>query len=93
MAYSKKELIDKVASRAEVSKGSTENVVKALFEVITEALAKGEAVSIPKFGTFVQTERAARTGVNPTTKEKIKIPACKTAKWRVSKSVKDALNE
>lgn len=92
MAYTKKELVEKVASKAEASKKVTEDVIGALFEVITEALVEGESVSIPKFGTFSQSERAARTGVNPSTKEKIEIKACKTVKWKASKNVKDALN-
>ena len=88
----KKEFIDSVAIRADVTKKNTEAVLKEFADVITETLAKGDSVSIPGFGTFIRTERGEREGVNPSTKEKIKIPASKSAKFKPAKAMKDALN-
>lgn len=50
----------------------------------TEQLIQGKG-----FGKFEVTERSARTGINPATKEKIEIPASKSVKFKPSKALKD----
>jgi DNA-binding protein HU-beta len=55
-------------------------------------LRKGEDVTLVGFGTFHVTERPARTGRNPRTREAIAIPAAKVPKFRPGKALKDALN-
>ena len=52
-----------------------------------DAMKKGDKVTIPGFGTFSVTERAARMGVNPSNKKKIKIAAKKSGKFKMSKSI------
>ena len=51
-------------------------------EAVTEALKSGEKVTLVGFGTFMVAERAARTGRNPQTGEKIEIPARKVVKFK-----------
>lgn len=91
----KTELIKAVRENYEfgekVKKADIENAVEAVFEVITETLAKGEDVRIIGFGNFAVTERAARTGRNPQTGESIEIPASKTPKFKPGKALKDAV--
>ena len=58
----------------------------------TDFLAKGDDVAIIGFGTFRLTERAARTGRNPKTGKKMKIPGYKTVTFKVSKNIKEMLN-
>jgi len=55
-------------------------------------LKKGDSVSLVGFGTFVATEREARTGRNPRTGVAIKIAKAKVPKFRPGKALKDALN-
>ena len=57
--------------------------------VVLKTVKKGEDVSLVGFGTFARAKRAARTGVNPATGEKIKIPAKKVPKFRPGKAWKD----
>ena len=71
----KVELIAAVAEAAELTKKDAEKAVNATVEVITKALADGEKVSLVGFGTFETHKRAARTGINPRTKETIQIAA------------------
>lgn len=91
----KTELIKAVRDNYEfsekVKKTDIENAVEAVFEVITETLAKGEDVRIIGFGNFAVTERSARTGRNPQTGEAIEIPASKTPKFKPGKALKDAV--
>jgi DNA-binding protein HU-beta len=67
----KAELIDVVASRIDTSKKDASEAVQAVIDAITEAVAKGQKVSISGFGVFERAERAARTYRAPATGEAI----------------------
>ena len=71
----KVELADLVAERARLTKKDATIAVDALFDGIVEALAKGEEVRVAGFGTIEVKERKPRQGVNPSTGEKMTIPA------------------
>jgi len=73
------------------TKADAERAVSAVFDTITDSLAKGEEVSIAGFGIFSAKMRAARTARNPRTGEPIQVPAMKVAKFKVSKTLKDAV--
>lgn len=68
-----KDLAGVVAEQARLTKKNAEVAINATFVAIGEALVAGEEVRIPGFGTFVVKERAARTGLNPSTREKSKL--------------------
>lgn len=88
----KAELVAEMADRAGISKSDTEKALNAFTDVVTEELKKGGKIQLVGFGTFEVTERAARTGTNPRTKEKVAISACKVAKFKPGKALKDAVN-
>ena len=71
----KQDLIDSVAEKAGLSKKAAGDAVDATIESITKALSKKESVTLVGFGTFKVKARKARIGINPQTKEKIKIKA------------------
>lgn len=87
----KNELVASVAEKAEISKKDAEAAVKAVIEAITEALAEGDKVALVGFGTFSVKERAARTGINPRTKETVEIPAAKAPAFKAGAALKDAV--
>jgi len=87
----KTELVAAVAAKANLSKKDAEAAVAATFDAIKGALADGEKVSLIGFGTFEVKERAARTGLNPRTKEKIEIAASKAPAFKAGKALKDAV--
>lgn len=89
----KTELVAAVAAKAELSKKDADAAVAAVIDAITGALADGEKVSLVGFGTFDVKTRAARTGLNPRTKEKIKIKASKAPGFKAGKALKDAVNK
>lgn len=88
----KTELITAVAAKTELTKKDTEKVLKAFTDVVAEELKKGEKVQLVGFGTFEVSERAAREGRNPHTKETMMIAACKAPKFKAGKALKDAVN-
>ena len=87
----KTELVSAVAEKAELSKKDADAAVTAVFDVVKEALADGDKVSVVGFGTFAVKERAARTGLNPRTKETIEIPAAKVPSFKAGSALKDAV--
>jgi len=73
------------------SKSSAKAVVEAVFDVITKRLSNGEEVAIAGFGNFKAQARAARSGVNPKTGEKIQIAATTVPKFKAGKALKEAV--
>lgn len=88
----KTELVAAMADRAGISKNDAEKALNAFTDVVSGELSKGEKVILIGFGTFEVTERAARTGKNPQTGEKLEIAACKAPKFKPGKALKDAVN-
>lgn len=88
----KSELIDLIATRADISKSSAGDALEAVLDGITGSLASGNSVTLVGFGTFSLSRRAARDGRNPRTGETIRIPASNLAKFKAGKALKDALN-
>lgn len=87
----KAELVEKVASKTNLTKKDVTATVEALFQSIEEMLADGDKVQIIGFGTFEVRERAARKGRNPQTGEEIEIPATKVPGFKAGKALKDAV--
>ena len=71
----KSELVEAIAKETGVSKKDTEATLKAFVNVVSDTLQKKEKVQLIGFGSFETVDRAARTGVNPQSGEKIKIKA------------------
>lgn len=88
----KSELIDAIAKKTEMTKAASQCALEAVIECITKALKKGDEVRLVGFGTFSVAKRAATTGRNPRTREEIKIPASKQAKFKAGKELKDTVN-
>ena len=87
----KTQLISDVASKVGLPKTDTERVVNACFEVVSDALINGEKVQFIGFGSFEPTVRAARTCRNQKDGTLMTIPETKTVKFKVGKSLKEAL--
>lgn len=88
----KTELIEHIASQADISKAAAGRTLDALIGAVTSTLKKGGTVSLVGFGTFAVSTRAGRTGRNPRTGKPIKIKKAKVPKFRPGKGLKDALN-
>ena len=87
----KAELIAAVAEKAGLTKKDADKAVAAVFATITDSLAKGDKVTVFGFGNFEVRERAARTGLNPRTKETIKIAASKVPAFKAGAALKAAV--
>ena len=89
----KSELIAAMAEKSGLSKKDSEKALGAFMDTVVDALKDGDKVALVGFGTFDVRERAARTGLNPRTKEPIEIAASKAPSFKAGKAFKDELNK
>jgi len=87
----KADLVDRIAELTGFEKTRIALTYDTLFELMSEALASGDKVTVPSFGTFQISERAARQGRNPSTGEPMTIKASKSVRFKPSKNLKDQL--
>lgn len=85
----KTELVNAIAEEAKLSKVDAKAALDATIKAISDALAKDDKVALVGFGTFMVSEKAARIGINPSTKEKIQIPAKKVVKFKPGAELSD----
>ncbi|MBQ2740527.1 MAG: HU family DNA-binding protein [Clostridia bacterium] len=88
----KGELMKAAAKKADFSVKDITIAYDALLDSITEALKNGEKVQLVGLGTIEVKEVAAKTGINPKTKEAVEIPACKKPVMKFGKAYKDLFN-
>ena len=87
----KAELVDRMASAADISKAAAEKSLTGMLEAITDALSSGDKVTLVGFGTFSVSERAARQGRNPQTGAKIQIAARTVARFKPGSKLVEAV--
>lgn len=88
----KNDLIDLICSKNDqLTKKAGAEILDALFGAMAGTIKKDEKFTYPGFGTFVVRKRKARDGIDPRTREKIKIPASKTVGFKPAKAFKDQL--
>lgn len=83
----KTDLINAVSAKAGLSKVDAQKAVDAFMDAVADALKQEDKVTLLGFGTFSVTEKAARKGLNPRTKEVIEIPARKVVKFKPGSSL------
>ena len=88
----KSELIDAIASDADISKASAGRALDSMLSSVTGALSNGDSVSLVGFGTFSVKHRAARAGRNPQTGATIQIKAATVPGFKAGKALKEAVN-
>ena len=86
----KADLVSMMAAKSNLTKKDSESALNAFVETVQAALKKGEKIQLVGFGTFEVRQRAARTGINPRTKEEIKIPATKSPVFKAGKALKES---
>lgn len=84
----KRDLIEIVAKKAKLTNKAARDAVQAVFDTVTENLARGEKVVVTGFGTFEVRRRASREGRNPQTGEKIMIPEMRSPTFTAGKTLK-----
>lgn len=89
----KSEIIDALVEKTGLTKTEVTKVYEGTFELIKEELGKGNDVAVSGFGTFKTVDRAERNGINPLTKEPLKIPARKSVTFKAGSALKEIVNK
>ncbi len=89
----KAELVNQIAKSTGQTKMQVHNAVASMLHTVTQALQKGDRVTLVGFGTFERRQRQARTGVNPQNpKQKLRIEAAKVPVFRAGQELKDVVD-
>lgn len=88
----KSELIDAISTESGLSKVDAKKALDGMVSAISGALKAGDKVSLVGFGSFSVSERAARVGRNPRTKEEIQIAAKTVVKFKAGSDLSDSVN-
>lgn len=89
----KQELIEAIASNAELTKADAKKALDAFIDTTTTALRKGDRVALVGFGSFAIADRAARTGRNPQTGKEIKIAAKRVVRFKAGAELAEVVNK
>lgn len=89
----KSELVNVMAKVTGLSKVDAGRSLDAFIKAVSDMLSRGKPVKIPGFGSFVVVKRPERDGHNPSTGERIVIPAALVPKFRPGVNLKKATNK
>lgn len=89
----KTELVESIAQKTGLSKKDSESALNAFLDTVKETLKNDDKIQLVGFGSFEVRTRASRKGINPQTKEEIKIPASKAPVFKAGKALKNEVNE
>lgn len=84
----KTELVEKIAEETGFTRRDADEALRAALNAITDAVAAGERVTLPGFGTFERRDRAARQGRNPQTGDTIKIAKSRVPAFKAGATFK-----
>lgn len=87
----KTEFISAVSEKSGLSKTDAKKAVEAFVETVSQELKAGGKVALLGFGSFSVSEKAARKGVNPKTKQPIEIAARKSVKFKAGAELADQI--
>ncbi len=87
----KKDIIAQIAKDAGITKKAAETAYDSLVAQVYKGAKSKEGLTLPGLGKFVKVRRKARTGHNPATRQKIRIPAKTVVKFKVSKTAQNAI--
>jgi DNA-binding protein HU-beta len=91
-SMTKAELVEKIAGEIKISKAAAAKALAVVTGSITQAMKKGDKVTLVGFGTFSVASRAARKGRNPRTGKEIKIAAKKVPRFSAGATLKAVVN-
>jgi integration host factor subunit beta len=89
----KADLINKMAKKMSIARQEAETGVNIFFDILKEALLRGEEIELRGFGSFRFRKRSSRSGRNPRTGEPVEVPPKKVLYFKPSKLLKEMINK
>ncbi len=93
MTITRADLVDQVASQANLTRIQADECIRTVLDAIVDSLHRGEKVELRGFGSFRIRERGSRLGRNPKTGESVKVPAKRIPYFKPGKELKESLIE
>ena len=90
-AVNKSELIEAISEETMYSKKDVARILATLTRIVERTLQKGDKVSITGFGSYWLSNRPARVGINPATKERINLPAVSVPRFKAGKHFRESV--
>jgi DNA-binding protein HU-beta len=87
----KSELINSLSEETTFNKKDVSRILDSLIRIIERTLKRGDKVAITGFGTYWVSQRPARKGINPSTKQKIDLPAVSVARFKAGKQLRELI--
>ncbi len=87
----KSELINSLSEETTFNKKDVSRILDSLIRIIERTLKRGDKVALTGFGTYFVSQRPARKGINPSTKEKIDLPAVNVARFKAGKQLRELI--
>lgn len=87
----KQDVVDAIVKQTKATKKDVNIFLDAFMDTVKKTLKSGDKLTLTGFGTFEVRERAARKGINPRTKQEIKIPASKYPAFKPGKGLKEVI--
>ena len=92
MATTKQDLVDRIAHSTHTKRALVKTVVQQFFDEIISELGQGNRLEFRDFGVFETRTTPARTGQNPKTLEKIKVPAKRRVAFKAGRLMREGVN-
>ncbi len=89
----KQDIIDHLTYNCGLHRSSAVHAVDGIINVVSDALASGEAVTLRGFATIKPVMKAEKMGRNISTDTPVVIPAHRSVKFVPSKELKEKLNQ
>ena len=87
----KSDLIGELSEETQFSKKDITRVLESFQRIVQRSLKKGEKIQMAGFGTFLLSFRPERMGINPATKQRIKLKATNVPKFKPGKGLREAV--
>jgi len=75
----KKDIVNRIAAETDIKQIDVKKVVQMTFDIIVEALSKGDKIELRNFGVFKTKSRKGRMGRNPRTGQEVPVEPKKVA--------------
>ena len=89
----KKDLIDVISKKSQISRSESKLCVAVIVEELTLAIVSGEGVEVRGFGGFYKRHRKGRMGINPKTGDKTEVAAKFVPFFKPGKFLKEAVDK
>jgi len=88
----KKELIDRISEQTQAKRVLVKYIVQTFLDEVVDELGRDNRLEFRDFGVFETRTRASRQAQNPKTLERVDVPAKRTVKFKMGRTMRAKLS-